>query len=128
MENKRKNKDFNPHNCGVTHFLNKIGGKWKVLIIYGISKNQNRFSLLRKVMPDISKQMLVNQLRELEDDKIIERAIYAEIPPRVEYKITNYGQTLMPVISVIQEWGLKDMNNLIETPLCGTLVVGVREM
>jgi DNA-binding HxlR family transcriptional regulator len=109
MVNKRKNKDFNPHNCGVTHFLNRIGGKWKVLIIYAISKNANRFSLLQKVMPDISKQMLVNQLRELEEDKIIERIIYAEIPPRVEYKMTKYGKSLMPVIDVIQQWGLKDM-------------------
>jgi len=112
MVNKRKNKDFNPHNCGVTHFLNRIGGKWKVLIIYAVSKNANRFSLLQKVMPDISKQMLVNQLRELEEDKIIERIIYAEIPPRVEYKMTKYGQSLMPVIAVIQEWGLKDLKKL----------------
>ena len=114
MVNKRKNKDFNPHNCGVTHFLNRIGGKWKVLIIYAISKNANRFSLLQKVMPDISKQMLVNQLRELEEDKIIERIIHAEIPPRVEYKMTKYGQSLMPVIAVIQEWGLKDLKKLGE--------------
>jgi DNA-binding HxlR family transcriptional regulator len=109
MATKRKNKDFNPHNCGVTHFLNRIGGKWKVLIIYGISKNANRFSLLKKVMPDISKQMLVNQLRELEEDKIIERKIYAEIPPKVEYKMTKYGQSLMPVIDFIQQWGVKDL-------------------
>ena len=109
MAAKRKNKDFNPHNCGVTQFLNKIGGKWKVLIIYAICKNANRFSLLRKVIPDISKQMLVNQLRELEEDKIIERIIYAEIPPRVEYKISKYGQSLMPVIQVIQDWGVKDL-------------------
>ena len=105
----RKNKDFNPHNCGVTHFLNRIGGKWKVLIIYCVSKNCNRFSLMQKAMPDISKQMLVNQLRELEEDKIIERIIFAEIPPKVEYKMTEYGQSLMPVIDVIQEWGLKDL-------------------
>ena len=105
----RKNKDFNPHNCGVTHFLNRIGGKWKVLLIYAVSKNCNRFSLMQKAIPGISKQMLVNQLRELEEDKIIERIIYAEIPPRVEYKITKYGQSLMPVIDVIQEWGVKDL-------------------
>ena len=109
MENSRKNKNFNPHNCGVTHFLNIIGGKWKILIIHGINKDCNRFSMLKRAIPLISKQMLVNQLRELEEDKIIERIIYAEIPPRVEYKITQYGQSLMPVISVIQEWGLNDM-------------------
>jgi len=60
-------------------------------------------------MPAISKQMLVNQLRELEEDKIIERVIYAEIPPKVEYIITEYGQSIMPVIMTMQEWGLKDL-------------------
>ena len=65
--------------------------------------------MLQKALPVISKQMLVNQLRELEEDKILERIIYAEIPPRVEYKITPYGQTLLPVIDVLQDWGLKDM-------------------
>jgi DNA-binding HxlR family transcriptional regulator len=109
MANTRKNKDFNPNNCGVTHCLNRIGGKWKIMIIYAISKNCNRFSLLQRAMPDISKQMLVNQLRELEADKIVERIIYAEIPPRVEYKITKYGQSLMPVIGIMQDWGLKDL-------------------
>jgi DNA-binding HxlR family transcriptional regulator len=112
MEPKRKNKDYNPTNCGVTHFLNRIGGKWKVLVIYAISKKCNRFSLLHKAIPHISKQMLVNQLRELEEDGILERIVYAEIPPHVEYKITHYGQSLMPVIGVIQEWGLKDLKKL----------------
>jgi len=65
--------------------------------------------MLQRALPVISKQMLVNQLRELEEDKILERIIYAEIPPRVEYKITPYGQSLMPVISVLQDWGLKDL-------------------
>lgn len=62
-------------------------------------------------MPTISKQMLVNQLRELEEDKIIDRIIYAEMPPRVEYKVTAYGQSLMPVINVLQDWGLQDLKN-----------------
>jgi DNA-binding HxlR family transcriptional regulator len=109
MGNTRKNKDFNPNNCPVTHCINKIGGKWKILLIYAISKNCNRFSMLQRALPVISKQTLVNQLRELEDDKIIQRIIYAEIPPRVEYKITEYGQSLMPVIAVLQDWGLKDL-------------------
>jgi len=109
MENKRKNKNFNPNNCPVTHCLNLIGGKWKIIIIYGISKKVNRFSMLQRAIPTISKQMLVNQLRELEEDKIIERMIYAEIPPRVEYKVTDFGMSLMPVIGVMQDWGLKDL-------------------
>lgn len=109
MAQHRKNKDFNPYKCGVTHFLNKAGGPWKVLVIHGISLNCNRFSLLKKAIPHISKQMLINQLRELEEDQIIGRTVYAEMPPRVEYRLTPYGHTLLPVIKTIQEWGLADM-------------------
>jgi DNA-binding HxlR family transcriptional regulator len=109
MASVRKTKDFNPFNCPVTHCMNKIGGKWKMLIIYGVYKKCNRFSMLQKAIPMISKQMLVNQLRELEADGLLERMIYAEIPPRVEYKLTAQGQTLLPVISVLQDWGTNDM-------------------
>jgi DNA-binding HxlR family transcriptional regulator len=94
--------------------MNLIGGKWKILIIYAVSRDCNRFSKMQRAMPAISKQMLVTQLRELEEDKILERIIYAEIPPRVEYKITEYGLSLMPVISVLQEWGLKDLKKSAE--------------
>ena len=111
MANKRKNKEFNPYNCPVTHFLNKVGGTWKIMIIYAISKNCNRFSLLQKAIPAISKQALVNQLRELEEDKIVDRITYDEVPPRVEYRITDYGLSLMPVIGVMQEWGIMDLKN-----------------
>ncbi|MDB5090350.1 MAG: HxlR family transcriptional regulator [Mucilaginibacter sp.] len=114
MENTRKNKDFNPNNCPVTHCLNKIGGKWKILLIYAISKKCNRFSMLQRAIPVISKQMLVNQLRELEEDKIISRIIYAEIPPRVEYAVTEYGMSLMPVIAVLQDWGLQDLKTALK--------------
>jgi DNA-binding HxlR family transcriptional regulator len=69
----------------------------------------NRFSMLKRAIPEISKQMLVNQLRELEADGILKRIVYAEVPPRVEYKISDYGQTLLPVIDTMQEWGIKDM-------------------
>jgi DNA-binding HxlR family transcriptional regulator len=109
MENKRKNKEFNPNNCPVTHFYNKMGGKWKTVILHGISTHINRFSLLQKAIPMNRKQLLVNQLREMEEDQIIERIIYAEIPPRVEYKLTEYGKTFMPILMTIQDWGLKDM-------------------
>jgi DNA-binding HxlR family transcriptional regulator len=64
---------------------------------------------MQRAIPAISKQMLVNQLRELEADRIIKRIIYAEIPPRVEYEITDYGQSLIPVINTLQEWGIKDI-------------------
>lgn len=109
MANQRKTKDFTPNNCPVTHCLNKIGGKWKPVIIFLIRRDCNRFSMLQKAIPDISKQMLVNQLRELENDGILQRIIYAEIPPRVEYKITDHGQGLLPIIDSMAVWGLADM-------------------
>ncbi len=65
--------------------------------------------MLQRAVPVVSKQMLVNQLRELEEDGILERTIYAEIPPRVEYKITEYGQSLLPILYVMQDWGLNDL-------------------
>ena len=65
--------------------------------------------MLQRAIPGISKQMLVNQLRELEEDKIIERVIFAEIPPRVEYTITTYGKTLIPIINTLQDWGANDL-------------------
>ncbi|WP_435622717.1 winged helix-turn-helix transcriptional regulator [Flagellimonas sp.] len=107
---KRKNKDFNPNGCPVTHCLNKIGGKWKPVILFLIRKDCNRFSMLQRAIPDISKQMLVNQLRELESDKVLDRKVFAEVPPRVQYSISDYGQTLLPIIDSMQEWGLKDMD------------------
>jgi len=112
MTAKRKTRKFNPFNCGVTHFLNLIGGKWKIMIIYAISNDYNRFSVLQKAIPQISKQMLVNQLKELEEDKVIKRKIYPEMPPKVEYTVTDYGLSLMPIIAVIQEWGQKDLKTL----------------
>ena len=106
-----KSKDIlvSQKSCPVTNSRNIIGGKWKPVIIHLIRKDCNRFSMLQKAIPDISKQMLVNQLREMEEDKILERIIYAEIPPRVEYKISKYGQTLLPIIDSMSDWGLKDL-------------------
>lgn len=108
----RKGKNFNPNECPVTHCLNLIGGKWKPVVIHLLRKGCNRFSMLQKAIPDISKQMLTQQLRELEEDGLIERKIFAEIPPRVEYYISEYGQTLFPVIDAMTDWGVKDMKKV----------------
>jgi DNA-binding HxlR family transcriptional regulator len=89
--------------------MNKVGGKWKILIIYAVRKNVNRFSTLRKALPLMIKQMLVNQLKELEVDNILDRHIFAQVPPRVEYQLTELGKSLMPVIKIMQEWGVKDL-------------------
>ncbi len=105
----RKNKDYNPCNCPVTHVMNQIGGTWKILIMYAISKKCNRFSQLQKALPLISKQMLATQLRELEEDGILVRAVISSAPSRVDYALTRRGESLMPVIMTMQEWGLNDL-------------------
>ena len=106
----RKTKDFNPNNCAVTYCINIIGGKWKPVIIHLIRNQQNRYSVMQKNIPDISKQTLTNQLRELEADGVIERIVYAEIPPRVEYQLTPHGETLIPIIDAMKLWGRQHMD------------------
>lgn len=104
-EEKIKNSD-----CPVTFCVSKIGGKWKPIIIYLIRKGGNRFGILQKGIDGITKQMLSKQLRELEADGILNRKIFAEIPPRVEYSFTPYGERLFPIIDAMSEWGLANGN------------------
>ncbi|MCR9172049.1 MAG: helix-turn-helix transcriptional regulator [bacterium] len=91
--------------CPVTYTMSVIGGKWKPIILYLISQNVNRFGVLQRNINGLSKQMLTKQLRELEADSILERVIYPEIPPRVEYFITPKGESLFPIIQSMKEWG-----------------------
>jgi DNA-binding HxlR family transcriptional regulator len=94
-------------NCPVTATMDVIGGKWKILILYLIGNDINRFGKLTMLLKNISKQMLTTQLRELERDGIIRRVIYPEIPPRVEYFLTEKGEALKPVFSALRVWGDK---------------------
>lgn len=105
----RKTKEFTPGNCPVVYCMNIIGGKWKPSIIHMIRTDRNRYSILLKNIPEISKQTLTNQLRELETDGIIGRIVFPEIPPRVEYNITDYGKTLLPIIDSMYKWGRQNM-------------------
>jgi DNA-binding HxlR family transcriptional regulator len=113
----RKNKNFIPGNCPVGFTMNIIGGKWKPSIIYMIRTDRNRYSLLLKNITEISKQTLTNQLRELESDGIIERKIFAEIPPKVEYTITPYGSTLLPIIDSMSKWARENSHFMPEKKL-----------
>lgn len=102
-----KNFMHNLSHCPVTATMQVIGGKWKLLIIYLIRNDINRFGKMGMMLKDISKQMLTTQLRELENDGIIERKIYAEIPPRVEYFLTEKGNSLNPVIERLRDFGFE---------------------
>ncbi len=93
----------------IDYTMRTIGGKWKPSILFLISVDINRFGLLRKGVFGISKQMLTKQLRELEADGLITRKIYAEIPPRVEYFITEKGNSIFPIIESMHNWGVQYM-------------------
>nr|WP_145134292.1 helix-turn-helix domain-containing protein [Paenibacillus sp. Y412MC10] len=91
--------------CSVEVALNIIGGKWKGMILYTLLDGTKRFNELRQIIPGITQRMLTLQLRELEDCGIVQRVVYPEVPPRVEYSLTEFGQTIKPVILQIREWG-----------------------
>lgn len=91
--------------CAVKSTLKILTGKWKILILYSLWESKKRFNELRRLIPEITQRMLTNQLRELEQDKIIQRKVYAEIPPKVEYSLTEIGKTLTPVLLELKKWG-----------------------
>lgn len=93
-------------NCEKELTLAVIGGKWKLIILWHLGlEGTKRFSELKKMIPHITQKMLTNQLRELEEDLLVERKVYAEVPPRVEYSLTEYGVSLMPVLRLMYDWG-----------------------
>lgn len=95
--------------------LSVIGGKWKMLILWHLGKEgTKRFGELKALMPGITQRMLVNQLRELEEDQIVHREVYPVVPPKVEYSLTTQGQTLMPILESMYEWGKTYMTTLKE--------------
>lgn len=91
--------------CSVRAALGVIGGKWKPVIARYLMLGTKRFGELRRCMPDVTQKMLTQQLRELERDRIVARKVYHEIPPKVEYSLTPYGETLRPVLEALCEWG-----------------------
>lgn len=94
--------------CPVTTTLEVIGGKWKPAILWELRQHQvRRFGALKRALPNITQKMLTQQLRELEADDIIHRKVYAEVPPRVEYTLTDYGQSLTPILHEMAYWGAK---------------------
>lgn len=92
-------------NCPLQYAMGLLNGKWKIVIIWYIKEEINRFSLLKKSIPSITDKMLSQQLRELENDGLICRTIFQEIPPRVEYKLSDQCKSLMPALKKIYDWG-----------------------
>jgi DNA-binding HxlR family transcriptional regulator len=102
------------YHCPVEAAIDVIGGKWKSLILWALRDGTLRFSQLEDGLPGITQKMLTKQLRELEQDGLVARKVYAQVPPKVEYSLTDTGSSLMPVLDLLCAWGLEHMGDQIE--------------
>jgi len=98
--------------CPVATTVQLIGNKWKLLIIRNLLANSQRFTDFLKTIPGLSKKVLTDNLRALEEDGLIERKVFAEVPPRVEYSLSDLGKTLKPILDAMFEWGTDYKSNL----------------
>lgn len=97
------------YGCAVEAALDVIGNKWKGVILFHLLEGKKRFNELRRLIPSITQRMLTLQLRELEKDEVINRKIYLQVPPKVEYSLTPNGATLKPLLLALREWGIRYM-------------------
>jgi DNA-binding HxlR family transcriptional regulator len=98
--------------CPVATTVSLIGSKWKLLIIRNLLVRPWRFNELKKDLEGISQKVLTDSLRSMEEDGIITRTVYPEVPPRVEYALSNLGQSLAPILNAMGEWGTNYKENL----------------
>lgn len=97
---------MNPKLCKVDEALSILVGKWKpIILLHLLNEGTQRFSELKRLMPEITQKMLTKQLRELEAEDIITRVVYPQVPPKVEYSISDYGKSLKPVLDMMHQWG-----------------------
>lgn len=109
------------YHCPMELTLDLIGGKWKSLILWHLGENTLRFSELKKVLPKITQKMMTQQLRELEQDGLVKRFIYTQVPPKVEYSLTAAGKTLLPILTTMYQWGITYANENEPINHCSTM-------
>nr|WP_299706988.1 helix-turn-helix domain-containing protein [uncultured Pontibacter sp.] len=93
------------YHCAMDVTMDYIGGKWKTVVLWYLKNKTLRFGELKKQIPDITEKMLSIQLKALEEDGLVKREVYPEVPLRVEYSLTEFGKTLEPVLDAIAKWG-----------------------
>lgn len=91
--------------CPVGAAIDEIGGKWKPLILWALKNGKLRFNEINKEIPAITQRMLTKQLRELEKDNLVNRKVYPVVPPKVEYSLTKKGQSVIPILDALHDWG-----------------------
>lgn len=113
----KKMKNFHPTgNCPIRDILCRLGDKWSMLVLITLNVNGTmRFSDIQKTISDISQRMLTVTLRTLEADGLVSRTVYAEVPPRVEYQLTETGKTLIPHIESLVGWALEHMTGIFDS-------------
>lgn len=110
MKTKKSRRFNNCHfGCPVEAALDVIGNKWKGIILFHLLSGTKRFSELKRLIPDVSQRVLTLQLRELESDTVINRKVYPQVPPKVEYSLSDIGESLEPILIALREWGEKIM-------------------
>lgn len=100
--------------CAVESTLAVIGGRWKVLILRELFQGIKRFGQLHRALQGITQKMLTQQLREMEEDGLIHREVYLQVPPKVEYSLTPLGESLKPIIAAMHEWGTRFLHRKME--------------
>ncbi|MEV5824391.1 helix-turn-helix domain-containing protein [Spirillospora sp. NPDC052242] len=110
-----------PYFCGIDAALDVVSGKWKGLILWELNElGTRRFAELRRGLPGVSEKMLTQHLREMEQDGLIHREVYAEVPPRVEYSLTDHGRALNKALEPLGDWGRerirREETELVEHP------------
>lgn len=108
---KKKPSDYG---CSVEATLDVIGGKWKGVILFHLLERTQRFGELQRCIPNVTRRMLTLSLRELEDVGLVHREVYKQVPPKVEYSLTEYGLTLKPIITNLRVWGDNYLDRLTE--------------
>ncbi|MGR6128892.1 winged helix-turn-helix transcriptional regulator [Paenibacillus sp. SER-28] len=103
------------YNCEKELTLSVLSGKWKVVILWHLGvEGAHRFSDLQRLFPKLSHKVLTNQLRELMEDGIVHREVYPEVPPKVEYSMTELGMTILPIVEMMYDWGKKRVQSIRE--------------
>ena len=101
--------------CPIRNVISHITDKWSLLVLYTLEQKEVlRFKDLWREIPDISQKMLTSTLRKLEDDGIVSREMFTEVPPRVEYRLSERGQSLMPHLDALISWGLEHQNSILK--------------
>ena len=106
--------------CPIETVIQLLGGKWKPLILWHLLDSTRRFSELEKLIPEVTQKMLAQHLRELEADNLVTRTIYPSVPPKVEYSLSEYGKTMVPVLKEMCAWG--ETHNRLNLRPAATLI------